>query len=279
MIKSSDAIVKKAFQDKICNCVIRIGGVPTLRFWRDLENEFSEIPVAHFTNLSFSGLSRVAPLFSIEALSALKISSDYSVLHTVKSWDQDLQKRKLPLLAKYPLSEPSLVAEFSKVIAGHPLYLGNSLPIRHWDQFSAAASKSIYANRGANGIDGQISTYLGWSEGFQHSYCLVGDLTALYDLAALGLTPQLHPGQKRVVIINNFGGQIFGRIFKNDLFINAHKTQFKHWAAMFSWDYLIVKASEDLLQMKSDHLVVEIQPDENQTKLFWDEWDLLCRKA
>src|SRR5262245_45148574 len=36
--------------------VIRIGNVPTLRYWRDLEN--SELPVWNFSNVNFGGLPR-----------------------------------------------------------------------------------------------------------------------------------------------------------------------------------------------------------------------------
>ncbi|MBC7421563.1 MAG: 2-succinyl-5-enolpyruvyl-6-hydroxy-3-cyclohexene-1-carboxylic-acid synthase [Bdellovibrio sp.] len=279
LVNSSDVLVKKLFQNKLCDSVIRIGSVPTLRFWRDLESEFSHTPVTHFSNLAFSGLARDATMYPINALNEILIETEKDYLSPIKKLDQALQNKKLALLAKYPNSEPSLVACFSEVIANEPIYLGNSLPIRHWDQFSLQASKEVYANRGANGIEGQVSTYLGWSEAHAKSFCLIGDLTALYDLASLGLSPQLKSAKRRVVIINNFGGQIFSRIFKNDLFLNAHQTQFKSWAAMWNWDYSLVKSKADFAQMKSDHMVVEIQPDEQQTKNFWDEWDDICRKA
>ncbi len=279
MIRAGDIVVKKIFQDKICDSVIRIGTVPTLRFWRELEIEFIEIPVMQFSNLHFSGLSRPSAVLPMADLNEIQIDCDDNHLQDVQMVDQQLQKQKLKLIEKFPQSEPALVAALSEVIAYQPLYLGNSLPIRHWDQFASAASMAVYANRGANGIDGQVSTYLGWSEAFTQSFCLVGDLTAMYDLASLGLASQLRPGKKRVIIINNFGGQIFGRIFRNDLFINSHQTQFKHWAAMWNWDYQLAKNKDDLQEMNGDHLVLEIQPDAHQTKLFWDEWDQLCRRA
>ena len=44
--------------------VIRIGNVPTLRFWRDLDEKLRELPVVSYSALRFAGLSRgdVMPL-------------------------------------------------------------------------------------------------------------------------------------------------------------------------------------------------------------------------
>ena len=71
-------------------------------------------------------------------------------------------------LTKHSFSEPAMVWELSRQIPSDALvYLGNSLPIREWN---LAATQQIphprtFASRGANGIDGQIATWLGMSEG------------------------------------------------------------------------------------------------------------------
>jgi len=281
-LSSSEILVKKAFQQKLFDSVLRIGGIPTLRFWRDLEAEFSQIPVINFSDRPFSGLSRTSQLFSLSSLSEIHFENeDRAGWVDFKSKIHELQKKKLALLEKYPLSEPSCVQSFSNQVGEAPLYLGNSLPIRHWDAFSVNQSKSLYGNRGANGIDGQISTYLGWSEAFKNSFCFVGDLTALYDLAALGLTPQLADHQRHVVVLNNFGGQIFQRVLKNKMFINEHQIQFQNWAQMWGWNYLLVKSPADfhkISQASTNQFVIEIQPNPEQTRMFWDEWDLECQK-
>lgn len=280
-IVASDLLVKTAFKENIFSSILRIGGVPTLRFWRDLETEFSKIPVFNFSSRMFSGLARESKSFDLHSLTFAVVDQvDLNDISNIKSQDNELQKSKMALLEKYPMSEPSCVHHFSKQVGSSPIYIGNSLPIRHWDAFTSGQQQALYGNRGANGIDGQVSTYLGWSEAFQDSFCFVGDLTALYDLAALGLTPQLNAFKRHIVILNNFGGQIFQRVLKNKIFINEHKIQFQHWAQMWGWDYLLVKSIKDFQQISkvdSSFTVIEIQPDADQTKLFWDEWDLLCQ--
>jgi 2-succinyl-5-enolpyruvyl-6-hydroxy-3-cyclohexene-1-carboxylate synthase len=281
IIKSSEQFVKELFRLELCDSVIRIGGVPTVRFWRDLEADYKDVPVVNFTDLPFSGLSRETDCLPVDALPVFK-KFPADVLAVIRKIDNKLQIEKEKLFNKFPLSEPSMAHKLSQFIGRHGIYLGNSMPIRHWDQFAECGSHLVYANRGANGIDGQISTYLGWSENLDHSYCLIGDLTALYDLAALGLTPQLNENRRYVLVLNNFGGQIFKRVFKNEKFINKHQTQFYHWAKMWNWSYLQVSDLADFKKIdtfNTPNVVVEVVPDAEQTDKFWEEWDMICQSV
>ena len=279
LIQSSE-LARKIFKLKLCDSVLRIGGVPTLRFWRDLEIEFSSIPVFNFSDLEFSGLARNSEISNLQSLQSVAIEFHSDKMQQIKKIDDTFELEKQKLLAKYPLSEQNFTKKIAEVVANHPVYLGNSLPIRNWDEFSDCKSSEIYANRGANGIDGQISTYLGWSEKAPRSFCYVGDLTALYDLAALGLSPQLNDYERNIVVLNNFGGQIFKRVFKNDQFVNSHSTRFLHWAKMWNWNYLQISKIEDLqllLNSGAQLNVIEVLPDPEQTELFWNDWDTLCK--
>ena len=59
-----------------------------------------------------------------------------------------------------------MVRSFSCFAAdGDCIYLGNSMPVRYWNSFAQTAipTENVRANRGANGIDGQISGFLGVS--------------------------------------------------------------------------------------------------------------------
>jgi 2-succinyl-5-enolpyruvyl-6-hydroxy-3-cyclohexene-1-carboxylate synthase len=82
--------------------------------------------------------------------------------------------------------------------------------------------------------------------------------------------------------MNNFGGQIFKRVFKDDKFINKHQTQFYHWAKMWNWSYLQVSDLQDFKKIDSfntPNVIVEIVPDQSQTNEFWDDWDMVCQSV
>ena len=94
------------------------------------------------------------------------------------------------------------------------VFLGNSLPIREWNDFAQwdRPVPEVRANRGVNGIDGQLSTWLGWSADEVDSWAVVGDLTALYDVAAGFALKQITNQGRVLAVINNQGGRIFDRL-------------------------------------------------------------------
>jgi 2-succinyl-5-enolpyruvyl-6-hydroxy-3-cyclohexene-1-carboxylate synthase len=282
-IKSSDYFIKNIFSKKTDHSILRIGGIPTLRFWRDLEFEFKNTNVFSFSDTEFSGLSRPSQLHCIQDLKNISIGSDMVIDLSI---DQMFEVEKNKLLTTFEMSEQSVISKLSKHIQQKPLYIGNSLPIRTWDGFSSApqTEQQVCANRGANGIDGQISTYLGWAGNKTESWCVVGDLTALYDLASLGLINQKlsnsFKNKYRICVINNSGGQIFSRLFGNQKYLNAQKVNFKSWAEMWGWDYLKISdpfGFEKLSNIESDQIIIEVVPDNNQTKSFWQNWDQLVK--
>ncbi len=105
-------------------------------------------------------------------------------------------------------------------------FVGASLPIRHLSQFSFSSFEhQIYSNRGASGIDGNLSTAFGLSQALDHSLTLlVGDLTFLYDLNALAQLRDLKHSLD-IIVLNNSGGGIFSYLpIRQDT--QAHKKYF-----------------------------------------------------
>lgn len=91
------------------------------------------------------------------------------------------------------------------------LFIGNSMPIRDVDTFFETQSKSfrMMANRGANGIDGVVSTALGTYAALKQPVTLViGDLSFYHDMNGL-LATKLMDIPLTVVLLNNDGGGIF----------------------------------------------------------------------
>ncbi len=95
---------------------------------------------------------------------------------------------------------------------GALLWAGNSMPVRDLDAWLPAGPRAIRAlsNRGANGIDGVVSTALGAAaaRGMGPVVLVVGDVSFLHDLNAL-LAARLHDLSATIVLIDNDGGGIF----------------------------------------------------------------------
>lgn len=105
---------------------------------------------------------------------------------------------------------------------GDGLFVGNSMPIRDLDMFGAPRTTQdaltaaldgapIAANRGASGIDGVLSSALGFADGLQRKCTLViGDVSFIHDTNGLNLlrTGGMSPALT-VVLVNNSGGGIF----------------------------------------------------------------------
>lgn len=280
LIHSGEKMVAELLDRGHCDSVLRLGGTPTLRLWRDLEDQRSETPVLSIGYNHFTGLSREILHFAdLVDLSRIHVGHQKSLPEEIKKQDQSLQQRLLELFKKYPRSEPALIHFLSRHIKQDLVYLGNSLPVREWDLAADLECQpaNVAANRGANGIDGQISTYLGWAQAGKESWCLIGDLTALYDLSALWVSPQLEPSRLRIVVINNQGGMIFKRIFNKEIYLNRHQLNFHDWAKMWNWSYQSWNEIPETLKM-DDRQIIELLPSTEQTEMFWNDWESLWKK-
>ena len=106
------------------------------------------------------------------------------------------------------------------------LFVGNSLAIRHVDQFGQPQRKPLrlFANRGASGIDGNLSTFLGLlasqtDKDKQYGIALVGDLTFYHDMNGLLMCKKLSAMgyTATIIVINNNGGGIFNYLPQRQL--------------------------------------------------------------
>jgi len=91
-----------------------------------------------------------------------------------------------------------------------PLFVASSMPTRDMEFFWRPGNRAIrpYFNRGANGIDGTLSTALGMAHRNQSSVLLTGDLALLHDTNGFLASRKL-VGHLTILLINNQGGGIF----------------------------------------------------------------------
>ena len=244
---------ERALKDGGFTRVLRLGGVPSCRYWRDLEDR-PEIEVISVSRTGYAGLARPSVVVSsIGDLPELG-ESGFSDPQTALSRNQRPEAEFIHWLSTLPAD-------------GSAIFLGNSLPIREWNAFASWEDRNLrpFANRGVNGIDGLLSTYLGISANESESWAIVGDLSALYDLNAPWVTPQLPPAKRRIVVINNGGGAIFNTLpalaeapdAAREMMINPHSIRLRGFAEMWGWEYLELtepKLDQDL----PDHLIIEV---------------------
>lgn len=142
----------------------------------------------------------------------LAYSPEYSSLAVVKEFWSKIQEKE-------PVKRAELNADGAfDPIRGYAafdpnitcgIFSGNSSAIRLMNIY---ADRHVYCNRGVNGIEGSLSTAVGFSlcaKSEKNVYCVLGDLSFFYDQNALW--NQNLNGKLRIIVLNNGGGAIFGK--------------------------------------------------------------------
>lgn len=143
----------------------------------------------------------------------------------------------------------SHVFTISKFIPALPknsvLHLANSNSVRIAQLYHIDSSIEIHCNRGTDGIDGCMSTTIGFAAATEKPvFLMIGDLTFFYDMNALW-NRQLGKNV-RIILNNNSGGAImhmpnrpdFAMKLLPDCISAAHHTSAKGWAVDRGFTYL-----------------------------------------
>jgi 2-succinyl-5-enolpyruvyl-6-hydroxy-3-cyclohexene-1-carboxylate synthase len=109
-------------------------------------------------------------------------------------------------------TEPGVHAALGRLYAdGELVYVASSMPIRDCEAFLApgAAEVRFLCNRGANGIDGLISSGIGAGAATgRATWIVTGDLGLYHDMNGLAAIRGAN-APVRIVVLNNDGGGIF----------------------------------------------------------------------
>ncbi|PAE34248.1 2-succinyl-5-enolpyruvyl-6-hydroxy-3-cyclohexene-1-carboxylic-acid synthase [Bacillus sp. 7884-1] len=209
----------------------------------------------------------------------------------LEKWQEinDLTKANMALIKdSQMLSEGRLFYQIAEMLPEEAtLFVGNSMPIRDLDSFFLNNHKSInvMANRGANGIDGTVSTALGAALYSQPLYLVLGDLTFFHDLNGM-IAAKLYGIDIRIIVVNNNGGGIFSFLPQSQhpknfelLFGTPLNLEFEHAVRMFNgnytkvkdWDHFreLMKQSSDVKGLNVYEVVTNRDSNLTQHRDFW----------
>lgn len=138
-----------------------------------------------------------------------------------------------------------------------PLFIANSMSVRNAEFFWQPNDNQVktYFSRGANGIDGTLSTALGIAHQNQSAVMLTGDLALLHDTNGFLANNQFQ-GHLTIILINNDGGGIFEMLPIADFeplfekyFATPQSIDFAQLCATYEIEYQLIENWQQLQQL------------------------------
>jgi 2-succinyl-5-enolpyruvyl-6-hydroxy-3-cyclohexene-1-carboxylate synthase len=267
LISTYDLILRNSeIAEKLTpDIVIQIGELPTskeLRTWLETINPSRWIITTSADNLDALHGITIHLRTTIEHLTeSLQTEQIFSPNIYVKQWcdlDQQIQSKMYQMMIKENQLVEGKVAWLlpQNLPSETPIFIANSMPVRDVEFFWMANSKNIipYFNRGANGIDGTLSTALGIGYKNKNSILLTGDLALLHDTNGF-LIKQKFIGSLTIILINNNGGGIFEMLSIaqfdppfEDFFATPQNIDFKKLCHTYGVDYYLINQWSDLVK-------------------------------
>lgn len=154
---------------------------------------------------------------------------------------------------QFPFSEMGAIGALLKNIpADSALHLANSSTVRYAQLFNIPETVEVCCNRGTSGIEGSLSTSLGYAYMSEKiNFTVIGDLSFFYDMNALW--SGTFNNNVRIMLLNNGGGEIFQALpglkmnDKTHRYVTArHNTNAETWAKACGFTYLSARNDEEL---------------------------------
>lgn len=170
-----------------------------------------------------------------------------------KQWRQLSNNIPEPSL---PYSEMEAIGSLIKAIPNDcTLHLANSSTVRYAQLFHLKETVKVCCNRGVNGIEGSLSTAIGYASADRNrlNFIVIGDLSFFYDMNALWNSN--YGSNVRILLLNNASGEIFHSLPGLEMTDSSrraitatHVTSAKGWAEERGFKYMRVKNETELRQ-------------------------------
>ncbi|MBV9689294.1 MAG: 2-succinyl-5-enolpyruvyl-6-hydroxy-3-cyclohexene-1-carboxylic-acid synthase [Ktedonobacteraceae bacterium] len=227
VLSSYDAFLRiESFVERIVpDFILRFGAMPTSKPVLLYLKRYSSCPLVVLdkhggweepTQLAADLIHADPVALCRDVIGQIQPSDDAALSAWLTTWQQADRVTRQAILHSMQdyaeLFEGRIFTELAELLPdGATLYVGNSMPVRDLDTFFWNTTRHIrvLGNRGANGIDGVVSSALGASAAAGDATVLVvGDLSFYHDLNGL-LAAKMHGLNLTIVLVNNDGGGIF----------------------------------------------------------------------
>jgi len=236
--------------------VLRFGDLPTSKPLRQWLHGLDALQIAFDAETAWQDpAGRVGTIVTADprALAPKKPRKDRDWLNTWRGADHAAADAIARTLGD--LSEPRVAAELGvRLPPDATLVVASSMPVRDVETFFPArdAPPRVLSNRGANGIDGTVSTAFGVAAAGGATVLLIGDVALAHDIGGLLAARRL--GLPLVIVLlNNDGGGIFhflpvereGADFEEHV-ATPHGLDFAHAAALYGLGHERIASPEAL---------------------------------
>jgi 2-succinyl-5-enolpyruvyl-6-hydroxy-3-cyclohexene-1-carboxylate synthase len=243
--------------------VIRVGDLPTskpLRAWLASLGDVPQLaldPEGAWQDPAavVSEVHRGDPAQTLRTLALLGSMPDESWLADWTDADDAVTRALSGVLDRTPLSEPAVARLLGESLGPDvTLFCAASMPIRDLELYLPTGRRgpTVLSNRGANGIDGTVSSAFGVAATGRPVVLLIGDVALAHDIGGL-LSARRLGLELTIVLLNNDGGGIFHFLpisnqtaaFKQHI-ATPHGLAFEHAAALYGLRYERPQTAADL---------------------------------
>ena len=200
---------------------------------------------------TFGVLTTVIEMDPFEFIEKVAVLMDSNVGQEYPKQWESLSKKMLEPQFGYS-AMAAVGALLHALPANSTLHLANSSAVRYAQMFKLPNDTEVCCNRGTSGIEGSLSTALGYAWASDRlNFILLGDLSFFYNMNALWDNGSR--GNVRILLLNNGGGEIFGSLQGAQLespvekyVKGAHRMSARSWAEANQFDYAAVHDMEEL---------------------------------
>ena len=196
--------------------IVRVGDLPASRVVNEwiARSGATQIVIGDSWNDPARDAAVIAPTFTVDAAAVSSrvwlrtwLRADAAAAKAISAQIARSKGITEPMVARMVLSEAPR--------GGH-LVVASSMPVRDLEWYAPQRLDiTVHANRGANGIDGVVSTAIGVASSGVPTVALVGDIAFLHDSSAL-IALARRGLALTIVVVDNDGGGIFSFLGQAD---------------------------------------------------------------